>query len=371
MSNLVIIGNGFDLAHDLKTGYQHFIEYLIASNLESNRFEEMFSLGAGIANLDELKAAIKEDSGVIVHGNFKNEFLYLLISELSTNNWCDIETEYFKQIKSKNENSCYYNNPQKLNEDFNQIKECLAEYLKEEEKKAKAIDSYKNMFRLLFNFQTIMLNFNYTNTLEYLYSDEISHFSDEHYAISNEIQNSKIIHIHGELSNPEDNPIIFGHSADEVDSEELINRGNEYMYNIKETHYNINDNKQSLFENLDRIESIHVSILGHSFGLSDKQILKEILNHKNIGSITIFYHENKKNYIDLQLNMRKILGKNNIQNLEYFNNSHRMPQHNDSEEQQKAFVNYVEPICLARKDKKKQAFPERLRQENRDKIKVR
>jgi hypothetical protein len=355
MNNLLIIGNGFDLAHDLKTSYNHFIEYLVEEQFKSNKFEEMFTLGACISNLNELKAAIKEDSGLIVHGNFKNEFLYLLISELSTNNWCDIETEYFKQLKSKNEGSFYYNNPKKLNEDFNQIKECLAEYLKEEEIKTISIESYRDMFHLLDDFQTTILNFNYTNTLKYLYS--------------NEIQSSKIIHIHGELSNPKDNPIIFGHSVDEIQLKTLIDKGNEYMENIKDSLYNYNDNKQSLIERLDNLESINILLLGHSFGLSDKQILNEILNHKNTESITNFYYEDYKGYYKIQINMHRIIGKENIHKLIAFNSSHRMPQHDDTPEQQEAFINYFKPICEARKDKRHRAILERLRQKNRNEMK--
>ena len=242
-----------------------------------------------------------------------------------------------------------------MNEDFNQIKECLAEYLKEEEIKTISIESYRDMFRLLDDFQTTILNFNYTNTLKYLYS--------------NEIQSSKIIHIHGELSNPKDNPIIFGHSVDEIQLKTLIDKGNEYMENIKDSLYNYNDNKQSLIERLDNLESINILLLGHSFGLFDKQILNEILNHKNTESITNFYYEDYKGYYKIQINMHRIIGKENIHKLIAFNSSHRMPQHDDTPEQQEAFINYFKPICEARKDKRHRAILERLRQKNRNEMK--
>ena len=33
MNNLLIIGNGFDLAHNMKTSSNHFLEYLIESHI--------------------------------------------------------------------------------------------------------------------------------------------------------------------------------------------------------------------------------------------------------------------------------------------------------------------------------------------------
>ena len=38
MNNPIIIGNGFDLAHGLKTSYHHFIDYLINKTIQDGTF---------------------------------------------------------------------------------------------------------------------------------------------------------------------------------------------------------------------------------------------------------------------------------------------------------------------------------------------
>ena len=40
MNRIIIVGNGFDLAHGLKTKYEHFIEWYIMSWVEKNQKEK-------------------------------------------------------------------------------------------------------------------------------------------------------------------------------------------------------------------------------------------------------------------------------------------------------------------------------------------
>ena len=40
MNRIIIVGNGFDLAHGLKTKYEHFIECYIMSWVEKNQKEK-------------------------------------------------------------------------------------------------------------------------------------------------------------------------------------------------------------------------------------------------------------------------------------------------------------------------------------------
>jgi len=47
-----------------------------------------------------------------------------------------------------------------------------------------------------------------------------------------------------------------------------------------------------------------------------------------------------------------------------------MPQHNDTPEQQKAFLDYFKPICDDRNTKRRQALNERLLQETRQKREI-
>ena len=334
MNNLVIIGNGFDLAHDMKTSYHHFIEYLINKLcLEKTLSKYVFNM-MSVQNYKELSMQISNNN--FNEKDFINRFMGVLLKDFSIKNWCDIESRYFDQLKKIGENNSLYKSPQILNVHFDFIRKNLGDYLYTQGKDTKAIESYKKMFSLIDSNETTILNFNYTDTLKYLYS--------------NENKKSEIIHIHGELVNYK-NPMIFGYAANDEESRELIKKGdNEYMRNIKKHLYKRTENEKLLTYYLEGTKSINVSILGHSCGLSDKLILNQILNHKNIESINIFYFEEYEQYFQQQVNIDRIMNNDiHFTKLVDFNSSHRMPQHNDTKEQQEAFIKYITPIIEKRK----------------------
>lgn len=340
MNNLIIIGNGFDLAHGMKTSYNHFIEYLVDSHLTSGTFNDLFRLKGRITNINDFKDDFIINN-ILSDDDFMNDFIkYLLTRIMSKSNWCDIEHLYFTYLDPTNKTSPFIHNPKQLNQDFQVLKIYLAEYLKVQEKDVKALESYKNLFSLADSKETAILNFNYTDTLRQLYSTELIE--------------SKVIHIHGELSNPK-NPIIFGYAADDKESRDLIDKkDNEYMRNIKKHLYKRTENERLLTDYLEGTKNISVTILGHSCGLSDKLILNQILNHKNIDFINVFYFEEYEQYFQTQVNIDRIMNRDeHFTKLIDFNSSHRMPQHNDTAEQQKDFLDYFEPICNERKERKK------------------
>ena len=46
MANLIIIGNGFDLAHDIKSGYKDFINHVINEQINSGKYDDLLNLSA-------------------------------------------------------------------------------------------------------------------------------------------------------------------------------------------------------------------------------------------------------------------------------------------------------------------------------------
>lgn len=333
MNNLLIIGNGFDLAHDMRTSYNHFIEHLINSLCTKKSISEYVFNKLYVKNYEELLSQIRNNR--FNPTDFVNKFVGVLLVNIALKNWSDIEYSYFNELKSLS----FYSAPRVLNKQFDFVRKELINYLINQGVYINAIDSYKRMFKLIDSKETTILNFNYTNTLKKLYSTEI--------------KESKVIHIHGELSNPK-NPIIFGYAANDEESRELIDKGdNEYMRNIKKHLYKRTENEKLLTTYLYGIESINVTILGHSCGLSDKLILNQILNHKNIKSINVFYFEEYEHYFQTQVNIDRIMNRDeHFTKLVDFNSSHRMPQHNDTPEQQKAFIDYITPIFEERKRNK-------------------
>jgi len=352
MKNLIIIGNGFDKAHNLKTTYNEFIEDLFNRYFSTpDKYPNIVSsLPQNIRNYPELKDYIIKNPTPnfteLIHGkpNFKNRFIGILLYDLAVHNWCDIEYKYFIELLNSTDlgnSKRPYANSKKLNDDFEVIKRYLSEYLIEEEKQAKKLESYENLFKKFADSNnTLILNFNYTRTLNTLYGNVIK---------------CPLMHIHGKLED-KTNPMIFGYAANNEQTRKLYEfNDNEYLKNIKKNLYKRTNNKNGLNkflgENNGEIykrypeRKIDIFIFGHSCGLSDNLILKEIFNHEAISSIKIFYYDTPENYFDTQVNIDRIMDDNvKFGKLETFPNSHRMPQWNDSETQIQEFIKYLENV---------------------------
>jgi len=326
---LIIIGNGFDLAHGLKTSYSHFIEYLVEEHYKNGTFSDIFDFPSQEYNYDDFKEELIEqrmESIRLNYSYFNNSFIATLLYANALENWNDIESFYFEEL-----NKCKKNNtldPKQLNDNFDIVKKHLSNYLLNEEKECKKINGYEHFFSSLDLHSTLILNFNYTRTLK------------QHYA--NSIKNSQHIHIHGELEN-EENPMIFGYAATHKESRELLAQNNvEYMKNIKKHLYKRTSNENEFLKFLNtKNTKIDVLILGHSCGLSDNLILNEIFNHQNIDSIRIFFHGDDKHYFELQVNIDRIMANDKqFKKLIPFKKDCFMLQHDDGEINQEKFVDF-------------------------------
>ncbi|MDO9155070.1 MAG: AbiH family protein [Paludibacter sp.] len=269
MKTIFVIGNGFDLAHDLKTSYGHFLD-----SIDNSKFES-------------------------------NDLLFILKHARNTGNWSDIEYFYFTLLKNCDNIEGYLNDnfgvlvddysSQRLDKDFNEIKTILEEYLDNEQKSLKLIDEYSIIFTTFNNEDTLILDFNYTDTI-YKY-------------LNGKSSGIKHIKIHGELNEIE-NPIIFGFAADNNQSKMLSDKNDEYlMKNIKKLCYLRTDNELKLKDMLNnsRCEEIDVFILGHSCGVSDKLILHELFNHKFVKNITIFHYNGWEGFLKTAINIDRII----------------------------------------------------------------
>ncbi|SHH19445.1 AbiH family protein [Flavobacterium defluvii] len=157
MNRIILIGNGFDLAHGMKTSYNHFIiDYWekIISKLK-NEVSSNITTYKNVFETDEVK--IEDVPGPWLKGNwvngntfedlitlldsqnleliFKNKFLEILSKKHKEQNWVDIENEYYLLLKDsfKNKNCSY--KIEQLNNDLNQIRKLLELYLREVENK--------------------------------------------------------------------------------------------------------------------------------------------------------------------------------------------------------------------------------------------
>lgn len=313
--NLLIIGNGFDLAHGLKTKYKSFIkDYLINKMLNNGVIEP--KQPKNYFNHLTIKPSHLTNNKTLFT---KNKFLSSLINQIELNNWVDIEELYFKSL---NEENC---DIIKLNNDFLVIQTELENYLNSLKisEPNSCLFSFFHAFSIKTNKEIMALNFNYTNIFELKYKHLLS--------------NCKVVNIHGQLNN-DNNPIVFGYAPTDKQTMELINDkggNNEYLKNIKRYYYKRTNSEIQLNEFLDDDDRspIHVHILGHSCGTSDRNILKTIFLNKNVKKISIMYHNDYNNYFDVLVNIDRVVEDNTqFGIIENFYNSIRMPQFDDSPE---------------------------------------
>ncbi|WP_298426909.1 AbiH family protein [uncultured Kordia sp.] len=141
MNRIILIGNGFDLAHGMKTSYNDFLKYFWKKTItEVHKFEgkEIFENEDIIVRnvplqwlpgyeYSNLKKTLKAAKSKI---EFKNIFLEKISEKAYIQNWVDIENEYYELLKQsfdKRLSSSYY--IQQLNSDFERVKDLLEEYL--------------------------------------------------------------------------------------------------------------------------------------------------------------------------------------------------------------------------------------------------
>ncbi len=319
MNRLVIIGNGFDLAHGLKTSYSDFLgnylgqilyDYLTDQNaiyedelikLNKKNFlnPENFEVFESTEKVIEQLNIIRKKYPKLIE--LKSDFFDALINQFNNQKWVDIENFYFFYLKTTVKNSVNHTKDvEKLNREFEFLKLKLVEYLKN------TTDQYLNVNHNYFwnkisrpieqaEFVDIVkeetpnslyiLNFNYTNTVEYYLNRQQNITFDINY-------------IHGDLEDLH-NPVIFGH-GDEHDSDyiEIQNKQKyEFLKHIKSFQYSKSSNYFNLMRFI-QAEPFQVFVMGHSLGLSDRTMLKEIFEHENCKSIKLFYHQKNKNEND-------------------------------------------------------------------------
>ncbi|MDR0866069.1 MAG: bacteriophage abortive infection AbiH family protein [Candidatus Symbiothrix sp.] len=153
MNRIILIGNGFDLAHGLKTSYKDFIDDLwrkmnteynehIKSSNDNFVADEMvtyipFTSPEPIQIIDskpsnDIILSNGYSQKEIVRINYKNPFFKIITEKTTWQNWVDIEEEYYRQLQgiyNKEIPDSYYTDIKKLNEDFEKIKKKLEEYL--------------------------------------------------------------------------------------------------------------------------------------------------------------------------------------------------------------------------------------------------
>lgn len=336
MNRLVLIGNGFDIAHGLKTRYENFIDWYweewgyrlmrSGNKLESDEFchfilNEELGLGAWYLIRDRYYQKRSMDANEFIHRVINDRdlcefeitsyFLQRINIRAETKMWLDIENIYYDLLIKimRNETVPGLRNYEKLNWELNSLREKLIVYLKSEEKKKiplhdeikdkiyRPIKSCevsvmcKQMPEDFFSLSNIMLlNFNYTKTPEMYLSG-----------------NASINYIHGKLDDPQS--VIFGY-GDELDEnyKRLKEQHDiECMRQVKSIRYLEHDNYRRMLEFIES-SPFQVVIMGHSCGNSDRTLLNTIFEHPNCVSIKPYYYikpDGTNSYSELTININR------------------------------------------------------------------
>lgn len=335
--NILLVGNGFDLAHELPTKYTHFLKFLKATQdifdplkRICNELTDISKLGLHPA-LEKylLSMASSADNPLlnelieISHNNlWVDYFLPSIGSALGKETWIDFETlisniiqlldrlngnlsreERFKAISQLGpmikimENEMLYGatnsfRNERLLTDLDRLIRGLEIYL------CLCLDLINPTQRL----QAVtdigavdgVLSFNYTNTFERIYQPGQS-------------QMPEYCYIHGRAQSKntqESNNMVLGIDeyldATERNRQVDFVRFKKYYQRIfKQTDYNYT----KWFHNM---EPKNLYIIGHSLDVTDKDVLQDVMTSEGVKT-TIFYHNKQANATQIE-NLVKVLG---------------------------------------------------------------
>lgn len=327
-NNIVIIGNGFDIAHNLDTDYQSFMKHMLKTAIEesitnSNNISEneLFKVihktpqnfltdkKSFLNSFNSVEDIIKNEyvraiflGGVgkpkdFFHLHSDSRLMINVLSDYSINKWVDIEDIYFNLLYSiAVEEQNHYNKKaeevRKLNAELQILAESLKKYLigiQESNQLIKIDDSFKkNMSKLIFpelkyerfnsgaTTSTLILNYNYTNTLQNYIS-----LKPEKYRI-------KVLNLHGQLDDSRLPIFGFGHVPDDTKFRKLEQSGIPgVLNNIKIYNYNDKRSDYSQLRDFLNMGEYNVRVIGHSCGVSDGTTLRSIFENQNCQNFSI------------------------------------------------------------------------------------
>ena len=361
MNRLVIIGNGFDMAHGLKTSYKDFINWYWEQRLNALLTEQSAVSEDCLCKLSIINTGVYSSWFLYFHANswrkvntgewkcppvkivsaFKDDplnfkvtfsrFFETIIKSIETKGWVDIENDYYQLLKHSTEKvDCGYS-VKELNNQLAFLQGKLIEYLRtlnipepidaiwkamtdivcvedlsiEGKKLAKSIDNS-------IEFDTNSFD-DYRYTMERYNGLKAEHIMLLCFNYTGTVRKYErfggfiLNYIHGELEHPE--CIIFGY-GDELDKgyHDIAERNdNELLKNVKSVKYLETNHYHKMLDFL-IAAPYQVQIMGHSCGNSDRTLLNTVFEHENCVSIKPFYHiweDVSDNYLDLVQNISR------------------------------------------------------------------
>ena len=357
MNRLVIIGNGFDMAHGLKTSYMDFINWYWDCRVDS-----FVNNRTNVSEDSLCKLTIKDNDdfsswGIFAYNNsnFRNiihkarysryeviqhiinspkyfsvefcQFFRTILQSIDNKGWVDIENDYYQLLKVCIANpNCGYTIGD-LNNQLAYLQLLLIKYLGTIETnnfrndlKGAMVDyfdtadfSTEGKTRALNN---MGLDYDCPRYSRYYHENRnnmkperimLLSFNYTGTAKMYDGDNIELNYIHGDLEHPKN--IIFGY-GDELDKsyQDILDKNdNELLKNVKSVKYLETRHYHELLEFL-MYAPFQVLIMGHSCGNSDRTLLNTVFEHENCISIKPYYHKREDgsdNYLELVQNISR------------------------------------------------------------------
>lgn len=326
--DILILGNGFDLAHGLRTKYSDFLDYC-QNQYYNNRLTYMptnvFFTNMWIRHFINMQNSIGEN-WIDIEQDIYKVILNMTNLSIIKNNDC----QQLFTINFRDDSFNFYNIKNYLSEPFGkgflntgyarcdehnnisytvyfasrrgfidylyvQLREfakIFQEYLDNE-----VLSKLQNPHKYQLSLKTIgvnkgdknvhVLSFNYTDTCKRLYDQKFNNYCNI---------NIKPIYVHGQVCNSENCNLILGtHSFSNSLQNELgekINvEFNIFKKHYQRHHYGTIEPYQDLLRKTKKSRSTPIfHIIGHSLDITDKNILKHILLANPDSLINIYYH---------------------------------------------------------------------------------
>ncbi len=265
---LYIIGNGFDIRHNISSSYHDFATWVMKKHpIEGLSLDLMFNKGNNLwSNFEE--ALGNYDPNKAIDG-----FFTPMIAERTEDNYSD---KSFHTIQSLS---------------YDEIVSLFCHWIE-------SIDLSEIHPRLCLNPDSYFLTFNYTKTLELVYS----------------INPQRILHIHGIVDNPDS--IIFGHNnyidvrsilGETQCSREWINQSNRlFEMNL------LYKDTESILKNSPNFAKLAgfytIIVLGHSLNNVDRLYFEQILHQNPTALWIVDYNPKKPMELELKKEFLKELG---------------------------------------------------------------
>lgn len=275
MKHLYIIGNGFDMHHDMKTGYWQFRQWLEDNDMSV------------LCTIDELFGGCDDEWWQHFEKNLATAVTSEIVQEEVRENYPDFASDDFRDADWY---AAEYAVENRLADAYDEIRDAFQTWVA-------GLETGNPLKKIeIITEDSVFLTFNYTRTLETLY----------------EIPSDKVLHIHGKAGSGE--VLVLGHGATQKEIEEMLeseypedDEGDDFItqrakdaavggvYSQRKNTDNIINAHEAWFNSLTDVTNLY--FYGHSFGEVDHPYFEKILSVVDRNSVMIevndFNGENK------------------------------------------------------------------------------